>query len=112
MGAESNLFSSIQISVSVKTFLLKLKNVSEQKYPSKCPLLVTPYLGYAKEVLVFWRDSKGTVFSCGVQAIGCLILESILLETLALCNSSNTDKNSLSCVEKMSCSIREKAVIF
>ena len=99
IGAKSNPFYSIQISVSVKTFQLKLKTVSEQKYPSKCPLLLTLYLGHAKELFMFWADSKGTVFSPGVQAIGCLVVELILLETLAVCNSSNTDWKSLSCVE-------------
>ena len=86
--------------------------MSEEKHPSKRPTLVTPYLGYAKEVLMFCRDSKDTAASCGVQAVGCLVVESVLLETLAFCNSSSTDRHSLSCVENISCSIREKPESF
>ena len=99
---------SIRVSVSVKTFRLRLKTVSEQKYISKRSSLVTPYLGYAKEVLMLFLYSKSTAFSCGLQAVGRWVVESILLETLAFCNSSNTDGNSLSCVENISSPMREK----
>ena len=61
---------------------------------------------------MFWADSKGTVFSPGVQAMGCLVVESILLETLAFCNSSNTERNSLSFVENTFSSIGEKPESF
>ena len=86
--------------------------MSEQKYPSKHPSLNTPYLGYAKEVFMFWRESKGTAFSSGVQAVGSLVVESILLEALAFCNFSSTDRNSLSCVESLSSSIGAKPESF
>ena len=112
IGAKSNLFSSVQISVSVKIFRLKLKTVSKQKYPSKHPQLVTPYLRYANEGLMFWRDSKGTVFFSGMLAMGCLVVELILLEILAFCNSSSSDRNSLSCVENISSSNRKKPESF
>ena len=49
IGAKSKPFSNSQISVSVKTFLLKLKTVSEQKYPTKRPSFVTPILELLKE---------------------------------------------------------------
>ena len=42
-------FSNTRISVSVKTFLLKLKTVSEQKYPTKRPSFVTLTLQLLKE---------------------------------------------------------------
>ena len=57
---------------------------------------------------MFCQYTKGTAFSCGVQAVGCLVVQSILLETLAFCNSSNTDWNSLPYVENISSSIREQ----
>ena len=54
------------------------------------------------------QDSEGTIFSCGEQAMGCLLVKSILLETVAFCNSSDTNRNSLPCIENISSSIREK----
>ena len=42
IGAKSNPFSSTLISISVKTFLLKLNTVFEQKYPTKRPSLHQP----------------------------------------------------------------------
>ena len=72
--AKFNPFSSIRISVSVKAFRLKLKTASQQEYPSERLFLVTPCLEYAKEVLMFSRDSKGIVLFCGAKAVGCLEL--------------------------------------
>ena len=83
IGTKSDPIFSIRISVSVKTFRHKLKTVSQKKDPSKLSSLAAPYLGYVKEVLMFCRDSKCTVFSSGVQALGCLAVEPVLLETLA-----------------------------
>ena len=58
------------------------------------------------------QDSEGTIFSCGDQAMGCLLVKSILLETVAFCNSFETNSNSLPCVENISSSIREKPESF
>ena len=52
IGAECKPFHNTRISVSVKTFLLKLKTVSEQKYPTKQPSFVTPIL----ELLNKWFE--------------------------------------------------------
>ena len=49
IGAKSKSFSNTRTSVSVKTFLLKLKTVSEQKYPTKRPSFVTRILELLKE---------------------------------------------------------------
>ena len=40
--------------------------------------------------------------------MGCLVVELILLKTLAFCNSTNTDRNFLPCVENISFFVRGK----
>ena len=52
-----------------------------------------------KKCFCFAETPKVLFFVCGVQAVQCLVVESILLETLAFCSSSNTNRNSLSRVE-------------
>ena len=68
------------------------------------PLTCYTIPGISKRSLCF----EETVFSSGVQAVGCLVVELILLKTLAFCNSSNTDRNSLPCVENISFFVRGK----
>ena len=86
--------------------------MSEQKYPFKSPLFLTPYLWYAKKSLMVSWDSKGTIVFCGMQAVEYLIVGSILLEAFAFCNSSNNYRNSPFCVEDKSSSIIEKPESF
>ena len=106
IGAKSKPFSNSQISVSVKTFLLKLKTVSEQKYPTKQPSFVTLILELLKErfqLLGCWWLMET---SYGEQAEGCLANWSISSYILRPCNSSKIERNSLSCVEEKFSSVK------
>ena len=75
MVQNQNLLSNTRISVSVKTFLLKLETVSEQKYPTKQPSFVTPILELLKEWFYSFhmvRDLQRCQFSARLLSLGSL----------------------------------------
>ena len=72
--AQSNHFSRILISVSVRIFQLKLNTVSEQKYLNNLPSLVTDtrFLK-CNESFIFWifSGTDNYSLSCVVNSISC-----------------------------------------